>query len=73
MLLIDETDKADEIEGLLLEVLSDFRGIVPELAPATRAPFSSADSNATRAALSVMLSLPVLCSHRPLPDLSSWS
>ena len=42
MLLVDETDKADiEIEGLLLEVLSDFAVTVPELGTitATRAPF----------------------------------
>ena len=32
MLLIDETDKADvEVEGLLLEVLSDFQVTIPEL------------------------------------------
>ena len=34
VLLVDETDKADiEIEGLLLEVLSDFAVTVPEPAP----------------------------------------
>ncbi|GAA2811155.1 hypothetical protein GCM10020219_099030 [Nonomuraea dietziae] len=32
MLLIDETDKADvEVEGLLLELLSDFQITIPEL------------------------------------------
>ena len=32
VLLIDETDKADvEVEGLLLEVLSDFQVTIPEL------------------------------------------
>jgi MoxR-like ATPase len=42
VLLIDETDKADiEIEGLLLEVLSDFAVTVPELGTivAERKPF----------------------------------
>ena len=51
VLLIDETDKADiEIEGLLLEVLSDFAVTVPELGTltATRAPFVVLTSNATR-------------------------
>ncbi|WP_343600052.1 MoxR family ATPase [Mycobacterium sp.] len=51
VLLVDETDKADiEIEGLLLEVLSDFAVTVPELGTitATRAPFVLLTSNATR-------------------------
>jgi len=51
VLLIDETDKADiEIEGLLLEVLSDFAVTVPELGTitATRTPFVLLTSNATR-------------------------
>ncbi len=51
VLLIDETDKADvEIEGLLLEVLSDFAVTVPELGTitATRRPFVLLTSNATR-------------------------
>ncbi len=51
VLLIDETDKADiEIEGLLLEVLSDFAVTVPELGTITaeRAPFVVLTSNATR-------------------------
>ncbi|HEY1839555.1 MAG TPA: MoxR family ATPase [Mycobacterium sp.] len=51
VLLIDETDKADiEIEGLLLEVLSDFAVTVPELGTITaeRAPFVLLTSNATR-------------------------
>jgi MoxR-like ATPase len=41
VLLIDETDKADvEVEGLLLEVLSDFQVTIPELGTiaATRRP-----------------------------------
>jgi len=51
VLLIDETDKADiEIEGLLLEVLSDFAVTVPELGTITaqRRPFTVLTSNATR-------------------------
>lgn len=51
VLLIDETDKADiEIEGLLLEVLSDFAVTVPELGTITaeRPPFVVLTSNATR-------------------------
>jgi len=51
VLLIDETDKADiEIEGLLLEVLSDFAVTVPELGTlvAERLPFVVLTSNATR-------------------------
>ena len=39
MLLIDETDKADvEVEGLLLEVLSDFQVTIPELGTIARRP-----------------------------------
>jgi MoxR-like ATPase len=51
VLLVDETDKADiEIEGLLLEVLSDFAVTVPELGTivAERPPFVVLTSNATR-------------------------
>ncbi|MEE1820449.1 MoxR family ATPase [Streptomyces sp. SP18ES09] len=51
VLLIDETDKADvEVEGLLLEVLSDFQITVPELGTltATRRPFTVLTSNASR-------------------------
>ncbi|MCA1783018.1 MAG: AAA family ATPase [Dermatophilaceae bacterium] len=51
VLLIDELDKADvEIEGLLLEVLSDFAITVPELGTieATHIPFVVVTSNATR-------------------------
>ncbi len=51
VLLIDETDKADvEVEGLLLEVLSDFQVTVPELGTiaATTRPFVVLTSNATR-------------------------
>ncbi|GAA3620779.1 MoxR family ATPase [Marihabitans asiaticum] len=51
VLLIDELDKADvEIEGLLLEVLSDFAVTVPELGTiqARHTPFVVLTSNATR-------------------------
>jgi MoxR-like ATPase len=51
VLLIDELDKADvEIEGLLLEVLSDFAITVPELGTieAVHIPFVVVTSNATR-------------------------
>jgi MoxR-like ATPase len=51
VLLVDETDKADvEVEGLLLEVLSDFQITIPELGTvaATRRPMVVLTSNATR-------------------------
>ncbi len=51
VLLIDELDKADvEIEGLLLEVLSDYQVTVPELGTITarQTPFVVLTSNATR-------------------------
>jgi MoxR-like ATPase len=51
VLLIDETDKADvEVEGLLLEVLSDFQITIPELGTisAKRRPIVFLTSNATR-------------------------
>ncbi|MEU8589216.1 MoxR family ATPase [Streptomyces sp. NPDC048664] len=51
VLLIDEMDKADvEVEGLLLEVLSDFQVTVPELGTitASRRPFVVLTSNASR-------------------------
>ena len=51
VLLIDETDKADvEVEGLLLEVLSDFQVTIPELGTVTaaRRPMVVLTSNATR-------------------------
>ena len=57
VLLIDETDKADvEVEGLLLEVLSDFQVTIPELGTITaaRRPIvvltSNADPRAVRGA-----------------------
>ncbi len=51
VLLVDEIDKADvEVEGLLLEVLSDFQVTIPELGTITaeRRPFTVLTSNATR-------------------------
>lgn len=51
VLLVDETDKADvEVEGLLLEVLSDFQVTIPELGTivAARRPLVVLTSNATR-------------------------
>jgi len=51
VLLIDEVDKTDvEVEGLLLEVLSDFQVTVPELGTmvAVRRPLVVLTSNATR-------------------------
>lgn len=51
VLLVDEVDKADvEIEGLLLEVLSDFAVTIPELGTieSTRRPFTVLTSNAAR-------------------------
>ena len=70
VLLIDETDKADiEIEGLLLEVLSDFAVTVPELGTITaeRAPFVVLTSNATRE-LSEALKRRCLFLHIDFPD-----
>ncbi|GAA1295863.1 MULTISPECIES: AAA family ATPase [Planotetraspora] len=51
VLLIDETDKADvEVEGLLLEILSDYQITIPELGTivAARTPYVVLTSNATR-------------------------
>ena len=70
VLLIDETDKADiEIEGLLLEVLSDFAVTIPELGTitATRKPFVVLTSNATRE-LSEALKRRCLFLHIDFPD-----
>lgn len=70
VLLIDETDKADvEVEGLLLEVLSDFQVTVPELGTitATRRPFTVLTSNATRE-LSEALRRRCLFLHLDFPD-----
>jgi MoxR-like ATPase len=70
VLLIDETDKADiEIEGLLLEVLSDFAVTVPELGTMTaeRKPFVVLTSNATRE-VSEALKRRCLFLHIDFPD-----
>ncbi|MGW5313291.1 AAA family ATPase [Nocardia thailandica] len=70
VLLIDEVDKADvEIEGLLLEVLSDFAVTVPELGTITavRRPFTVLTSNATRE-LSEALKRRCLYLHLDFPD-----
>jgi MoxR-like ATPase len=70
VLLIDETDKADvEVEGLLLEVLSDFQVTVPELGTivASRTPFVVLTSNATRE-LSEALKRRCLFLHMDYPD-----
>ncbi|SFS89099.1 AAA family ATPase [Saccharopolyspora flava] len=70
VLLIDETDKADvEVEGLLLEVLSDFQVTVPELGTvsASRRPFAVLTSNATRE-LSEALRRRCLFLHIDFPD-----
>jgi MoxR-like ATPase len=70
VLLIDETDKADiEIEGLLLEVLSDFAVTVPELGTivAERRPLVVLTSNATRE-LSEALKRRCLFLHIDFPD-----
>ncbi|GII85731.1 MoxR-like ATPase [Sphaerisporangium siamense] len=51
VLLIDEVDKADvEVEGLLLEILSDYQVTIPELGTITavRRPYVVLTSNATR-------------------------
>lgn len=69
-LLIDEVDKADmEIEGLLLEVLSDYAITVPELGTLTarHAPFTVLTSNATRE-LSEALRRRCLFLHIDFPD-----
>jgi MoxR-like ATPase len=51
VLLVDEVDKTDvEVEGLLLEVLSDFQVTIPELGTvvAVRRPYVVLTSNASR-------------------------
>ncbi|HVL83800.1 MAG TPA: MoxR family ATPase [Pseudonocardia sp.] len=70
VLLVDEIDKADvEVEGLLLEVLSDFQVTVPELGTitATRRPFALLTSNSTRE-LSEALKRRCLFLHLDFPD-----
>src|SRR5213082_3232553 len=70
VLLVDETDKADvEVEGLLLEVLSDFQVTIPELGTivAVRRPLVVLTSNATRE-LSEALKRRCLYLHLDYPD-----
>ncbi|MFM8896416.1 MAG: AAA family ATPase [Actinomycetales bacterium] len=70
VLLVDETDKADvEVEGLLLEVLSEFQVTIPELGTitATNPPFVVLTSNATRE-LSEALKRRCLFAHVDYPD-----
>ncbi|GAY12107.1 MoxR-like ATPases [Pseudonocardia sp. N23] len=70
VLLIDEIDKADvEVEGLLLEVLSDYQVTVPEMGTitATRKPFVLLTSNSTRE-LSEALKRRCLFLHLDFPD-----
>ncbi|MFN8195414.1 MAG: MoxR family ATPase [Nocardioidaceae bacterium] len=70
VLLVDEVDKTDiEVEGLLLEVLSDFQVTIPELGTlaALRRPFVVLTSNATRE-LSEALKRRCLFLHLGYPD-----
>jgi MoxR-like ATPase len=70
VLLIDEVDKTDvEVEGLLLEVLSDFQVTIPELGTiaAVRRPFVVLTSNATRE-LSEAVKRRCLYLHIDYPD-----
>jgi MoxR-like ATPase len=70
VLLVDEIDKADvEVEGLLLEVLSEFQVTVPEMGTvvAVRRPFALLTSNSTRE-LSEALKRRCLFLHLDFPD-----
>ena len=70
VLLVDEIDKADvEVEGLLLEVLSDYQVSIPEMGTvtATRRPFALLTSNSTRE-LSEALKRRCLFLHLDFPD-----
>ena len=70
VLLIDEVDKTDvEVEGLLLEVLSDFQVTIPELGTvsATKRPYVVLTSNATRE-LSEAVKRRCLYLHLGYPD-----
>jgi len=70
VLLVDEVDKADvEMEGLLLEVLSDYQVSIPELGTVTavRRPFALLTSNSTRE-LSEALKRRCLFLHLDFPD-----
>ena len=70
VLLVDEVDKTDvEVEGLLLEILSDFQVTIPELGTvsAVRRPFVVLTSNASRE-LSEALKRRCLFLHLDYPD-----
>jgi MoxR-like ATPase len=70
VLLVDEVDKTDvEVEGLLLEVLSDFQVTIPELGTlaAVRRPLVVLTSNASRE-LSEALKRRCLYLHLDYPD-----
>ncbi|KQT92087.1 ATPase [Marmoricola sp. Leaf446] len=70
VLLIDEVDKTDvEVEGLLLEILSDFQVTIPELGTveAVRRPLVVLTSNATRE-LSEAIKRRCLFLHIDYPD-----
>jgi MoxR-like ATPase len=70
VLLIDEVDKTDvEVEGLLLEILSDFQVTIPELGTvaAVRRPLVVLTSNATRE-LSEAIKRRCLYLHIDYPD-----
>ena len=70
VLLVDEIDKADvEVEGLLLEVLSDYQVSIPEMGTVTavRRPFVLLTSNSTRE-LSEALKRRCLFLHLDFPD-----
>jgi MoxR-like ATPase len=70
VLLVDEVDKTDvEVEGLLLEILSDFQVTIPELGTvaAVRRPLVVLTSNATRE-LSEALKRRCLYLHLDYPD-----
>jgi MoxR-like ATPase len=70
VLLLDEVDKTDvEVEGLLLEVLSDFQVTIPEMGTvaAVRRPFVVLTSNASRE-LSEALKRRCLYLHLDYPD-----
>jgi MoxR-like ATPase len=70
VLLVDEVDKTDvEVEGLLLEVLSDFQVTIPELGTvsAVRRPLVVLTSNATRE-LSEAVKRRCLYLHLDYPD-----
>jgi MoxR-like ATPase len=70
VLLIDEVDKTDvEVEGLLLEILSDFQVTIPELGTitASRKPLVLLTSNAARE-LSEAIKRRCLYLHIDYPD-----